>query len=122
MEHPISGDDLGTYIRRLGTLRVLAAQENTATAVIEFSCDAIRDGDELATWQEIPAPRRTDLPPMDRYDVTPSGGAVGYVVAAKDYLRNVGSGNVIHVDLGDASGIASGEILLKTSGQGMGRL
>lgn len=111
VSHPASGDSLGTYTRRLGTLRVLAAQENTSTAVIEFSCDVMKDGDEIQAWSEIPAPRLTELPPMDRYDVTPSGGSVGYVVAAKDDLRSTGSGNVIHVDLGDASGLAPGEIL-----------
>lgn len=109
--HPVSGDPLGTYVLRLGTIRVLVTQENTATAVIEFACDAIQDGDELVAWQEIPAPRRTELPAMDRYDVTPSGGSVGYVVAAKDQLRSTAAGHVIYVDLGDASGLASGEIL-----------
>ena len=43
--------------------------------------------------------------------MTPTGGALGYVVIARDHLRDVGTGHVIHVDLGDASGIASGEIL-----------
>lgn len=111
VSHPASGDALGTYVRRLGSMRVLAAQENTATAVIEFGCDAMKEGDEIVPWVEIPAPRLTELPPMDQYDVTPSGGAVGYVVAARDSLQRVGEGNVIHVDLGDASGLGSGEIL-----------
>lgn len=111
VSHPASGNALGTYVRRLGTMRVLAAQDNTATAVIDFACDAMKEGDEIVPWVEIPAPTRTELPPMNRYDVAPSGGAVGYVVAARDSLMRVGEGNVIHVDLGDASGLGSGEIL-----------
>lgn len=109
--HPETGGSLGTYVRRLGRLRVLAAQENTATAVVEYSCDAMQDGDEIAPWTEIPAPRLASLPKMDRYDVEPSGGASGYVVAVRDHLAHVGGGHVIHVDLGEPSGLHAGEVI-----------
>jgi nucleoid-associated protein YgaU len=109
--HPTDGRDLGTYVRRLGKVRVLLTQSATSTAVIEMSCEDIRDRDELVPWTEIPAPMRRSLPPFDRYDPTASGGPTGHIVLTGDNLDVVGTGNVIHTDLGVAAGVQPGDVL-----------
>ena len=110
--HPTTAQDLGTYVRRLGRVRVMLAQEDTSTAVIEFSCEDIQIQDQLLPWQAIPAPRRVSMPPFDRYDVTPSGGPTGAIVSLGYEYMNAGAGNIIHTDLGLASGVQPGDVLL----------
>jgi hypothetical protein len=111
VRHPATKARLGTFVTRLGKVRVLSAQEHASTAVIERSCGAIRDRDELVPWREIPIPRVASLPKFDRYEAAPSGGPGGYVVAARDFLSAVGGGNVIFTDLGTAKGVRPGAAL-----------
>jgi hypothetical protein len=109
--HPATRAGLGTFVARLGKIRVLAVQEQTSTAVIEQSCAPIQDNDEVVPWREIPIPRIASLPKFDRWNATPSGGPDGYVVATRDNLSSVGSGYVIFTDLGRAKGLRPGAVL-----------
>jgi hypothetical protein len=131
VSHPDTEDVLGTYIRRLGKIRVIAVQENTSTALITESCAYMEDGDELVPWADIPIPRRRSMPVFDRYDVTPSGGNQGYIVAFKDDdnsigwsrrgdmgVNTVGAGHVVYVDLGEETGIQPGDVMTVFRPQG----
>jgi hypothetical protein len=122
--HPETGDLLGSYVRRLGKVRIIATQENTSTALITESCSDIVDSDELVAWSEIPIPARSFMPEFDRFDVTPSGGPEGYIVAFKDddnslgWARRgdmgvnvVGTGHVVYLDLGEEAGVEPGDVL-----------
>ena len=109
--HPTTRAGLGTFVARLGKVRVLAVQENTSTAVIEESCAPIRDQDEVVPWREIPIPTIASIPKFDRWNATPSGGPDGFVVATRDDLSVVGSGYVIFTDLGSAKGLRPGAVL-----------
>jgi len=109
--HPVTGKTMGPFIRRLGRVRVMIAQENTATAVIDMACEDVWPSDELVPWREIPIPVLDAMPPFDRYDVTPSGGPAGTVVFVTDNLRNAAKGHVIQTDLGLASGVRPGDVL-----------
>jgi hypothetical protein len=111
VKHPDSNQRIGSFIRRMGKARVMLTQENTSTAIIEMSCEDIHRSDELVPWQEIPIPMRASMPEFRRYDVTPSGGAIGAVVSVADNRFAAGEGHVMHTDLGAASGIAPGEVL-----------
>ncbi len=108
--HPVTGQHLGSYVRRLGRARVLVAQEDRAIAVIEFACEDVLAGDELVPWQEIPVPMIPPLGRFDRYDVTPSGGPEGYVVELEDRLSAVGGGYLLHTDLGGET-VRPGDLL-----------
>jgi hypothetical protein len=112
VDQPVTEEALGIFVRRLGKVRVMLAHADRSTAVIEMSCEDIRKGDLLVPWKEIPVPMLTALPPFDRWDPTPSGGAAGYVVAVGDDLRAVGTGNVIFTDLGQLSGVNPGDVLV----------
>jgi LysM domain-containing protein len=109
--HPATNEALGTYMQRMGHVRVLCAQENTATAVILGSCEGVRAGDELLPWKELPSPKLERIPTVDRC-MEPSGLAQGWVVdGGADELHSVGGGNVIATDLGDAAGVRPGSLL-----------
>jgi hypothetical protein len=109
--HPATNESIGVYMQRMGHVRVLCAQENTATAVILGSCEPVRAGDELLPWKEMPSPMLERVPAVDRC-MEPSGLAQGWVVdGGADELHSVGGGNVVATDLGDAAGIRPGSLL-----------
>jgi hypothetical protein len=110
--HPATGQHLGSFVRRMGHVRILATQEHTSTAVIDLACEDIHEGDELVPWGDIPAPMLSELPAFDRYDAEPKGGVQGYVVDVRDQIPSNGTGHVIFTDLGAASGVKPGDTLL----------
>ncbi|MCP3991051.1 MAG: LysM peptidoglycan-binding domain-containing protein, partial [Actinomycetia bacterium] len=109
--HPETRQDLGTFVRRLGKVRVMMVHETRSTAVIEMSCEDVYEGDELVSWQDIPVPMLTGMPTFDQYDPTPSGGPAGLILAARDNLSAFGEGNVIFIDLGQDAGLSPGDAL-----------
>ncbi len=111
VRHPATQQDLGSMIVRLGRVRVLCSQENTAVGAIMDACEPIHDSDELVPWTNIRIPDRTAMPPFDRHCEGASGGAQGYVVVIKDRLSAAGTGHIIHTDLGQNSGVRPGDSL-----------
>ena len=111
VDHPSSGEALGSFIRRLGKVKVMVTQGNTATAMIEMACEDIQMSDELVPWGEIPVPRLRNLPEFDRWDAEPSGEATGHVVRIADDRDSVGTGRIIHTDLGAGSGAEPGSVI-----------
>jgi hypothetical protein len=109
--HPATKEELGTYMQRMAHVRVLCAQENTATALVVGSCEGIHPGDELVPWKEMPSPMLASLPPVDRC-MEPSGLAQGWIVdGGPDELISVAGGNVINTDLGNEAGVRPGSLL-----------
>jgi len=98
------------WVHRLGTVRVLAVQDNTATVRIEESCQDLVAGDHLVAWEEIPLPM-VELPEFDRYDAEPTGGTTGYIVAIKDDLQYAGDGQIVHIDVGSGASAMPGDVL-----------
>lgn len=110
--HPVSSESLGTYVRRLGKLRVIAVQPNTSTALIEESCEDIHAEDHLEAWAELAMPMRRDFPAFDRYDANPSGGAEGYIVSFGAHpIQTAGAGQIVHLDLGAGSSAEPGDVV-----------
>ena len=112
VQHPDSKAPLGRFVRRLGKVRVLAAQADTAIGVIVESCDAMHDGDQLLPWEEDTIPRVSSFPAFERYDVEPTGGTPGTVVAMRDDITWAGTGHVIYTDLGSESGVEAGDVIV----------
>src|SRR5207247_637171 len=65
VRHPITHKFLGYYYRRLGTVKVLAAQETTAIATISMACDEIRTGQALVPLLVTVLPAKM-APPFDQ--------------------------------------------------------
>jgi hypothetical protein len=111
VSHPATGDVLGTFVRRIGRLRIMLVHPTSSTAVIEMSCTEVNENDMLVAWTDIPVPMFREKPAFDRYDVTPSGGLRAHVVHTFDSMNAVGEGNIIYTDLGAGSGVAPGDVL-----------
>jgi hypothetical protein len=110
VRHPITHNFVGHYYKRLGTVRLLAARDRTAIAVITMACDEIRTGYDLvpllvATLPAGPAPR------FDRLAEVDTGKPSGYVVRNADNMRRVGTGYVVDIDLGFEDGVKPGDFL-----------
>jgi hypothetical protein len=109
--HPATHEAVGMYTQRMGHLRVLCAQENTATALVMSACEDIRPGDELLPWKEMQSPLMDHIPSADRC-MEPSGLAQGWVIdGGPDSLLAVGGGNLVSTDLGPEDGIRPGSLL-----------
>lgn len=109
--HPATKEKMGTYIQRMGRVRILCAQENSATALVVGSCEGMHDGDELIPWKAMPSPVLERIPTVDRC-MEPSGLAQGYIVdGGADEMLSVAGGNVVATDLGDGSGVHPGSLL-----------
>jgi len=109
--HPATHEHIGTYMQRMGHVRVMCTQENTATAMVVGSCEDVRIGDELLPWKEMPSPMLERIPGVDACS-EPSGLAQGWVVdGGADDLMSVAAGHVVATDLGDAAGIRPGSLM-----------
>jgi len=110
--HPLTDRWLGTYVRRLGRVKVLAAQEKTSIAEITEVCgDRIEVGSELELDHEIQVPEYRELA-LSHLDVEPSGKANGYVVHLQDSMTRAWTGKIVDVDLGSRDGLKPGDILM----------
>ena len=109
--HPATKESLGVYMQRMGHVRVLCAQENTATALVVGACESVRAGDELLPWTDLPSPTLERIPPVDRC-MEASGLAQGWVVdGGADEQLSVAGGNVVATDLGTDAGVRPGSLL-----------
>jgi len=112
VRHPESGGVLGTLMRGMGKLRVMLVHDDSATALIEMSCEDIHDGDELLAWKDIPVPMLATVPEFDRWNPTASGGASGHIVATGEGLNMaLGEGHVFFTSLGSVEGLAPGDVV-----------
>jgi hypothetical protein len=110
VRHPITHNFVGHYYRRLGTVRLLAAQDETAIAVISMACDEIRTGYDLVPLLVTTLPARP-APTFDRLAEVDTGRPSGHVVRNADNMRRVGTGYLVDIDLGVEDGVKPGDFL-----------
>jgi hypothetical protein len=111
IKHPVTGKPLGTKIMVTGWLRVILAQENASTAVIEQACSEITEGDYLRPFEKRPVPMVMHQPTPDRTE-PPSGKTRGYIVdLGSEKSLVAGAGHIATIDLGSADGVAPGNML-----------
>jgi len=110
--HPVTGKWIGTYVRRLGRVKVLAVQDRTSIAEITESCqDRIEVGFELEADRKLTSPEARDVA-FSKLDVEPSGKANGYIVHLQDDMNDALTGSMVDVDLGTRDGVRSGDVML----------
>jgi LysM domain len=111
VKHPVTGKNLGEKVEVTGWGRVVLAQENASTIVVEHACIDIHAGDYLKTFEKatVPLTLRRDAP--DR--LTPATGKVqGYIVDIGEDAMIAATGQLVTIDLGSDSGIAPGSTLV----------
>lgn len=89
-------------VRTAGWLTVVAADEHSALARIEFACDSVMAGDFLDAYVEPTLPQ----------SVTSDGPAdfsnLGRVLFGADRRQSFGDGDVVNIDRGSAQGVTTG--------------
>ena len=110
--HPVTDKWLGTYVRRLGRVKVLAVQDRTSIAEITESCqDRIEVGFEVEPDPGLTSPPARAIS-FSKLDVEPSGKPNGYVVYLQDGMNGAVAGSMVDVDLGTRDGVHAGDVML----------
>jgi LysM domain. len=102
IEHPVTGDLVGYYMRILGTIQIVGVEDNTAKATITESIDPIFRGDKIGP-----------LPPEQKKLVTPQPNSVetkGYIVGSEITLTDLGENHTVFIDQGSQQGVVEGNI------------
>lgn len=87
-----------------GWIRVVAVNETTAIALVDYACDAITTGDYLEPYVAPP-------PVPDAAENTPGEldfTSIGRVVFGKEERRIGGAGDFVLIDRGSAQGVGPG--------------
>lgn len=98
----VSAEEPGA-VHTSGWLTVIAADEHSALARIDYACDAIRVGDYLDAYVEATLPAEV-APASDATDFT----NLGRVLQGVDRHEAFGAGDFLSIDRGVAQGLASG--------------
>lgn len=116
VKHPKTGKNLGLKVVTTGWVRVIMAQETSATAVVDQACNEIFANDYLRPFEKASVPLVLRRPPTDRL-APPSGKAQGYLVDIGEIngpglaSQMAGTGHFVFVDLGAQTGVAPGNVL-----------
>jgi hypothetical protein len=110
VKHPNTGRTIGRKVETTGWVRVILVQENSATAIIERSCQDMHAGDYLTPFEKASVPLIVRRPPPDRL-TPPSGKIEGAIVDIADDSMIAGQGQLVTINLGTANGMAPGNML-----------
>ena len=108
ISRPNTGEEIGIVYSRVGQVKVLCAQENSAIAEITYACDPIDIGNVLQPFKPIPVPLVIDPDPSDRCDL-PNGKPIGRVIYTRDDQLEIAGGWLVFIDLGAADGLYPGQ-------------
>jgi hypothetical protein len=98
---PVSARDRGS-VRTSGWLTVIAADEHSALARIDYACDGIATGDYLEPFVEPVLP--ADAPAANRTDFS----KLGKVLSGVDRRESFGAGDFLSIDRGSSEGMSTG--------------
>ena len=100
-----AGDRAPRLIRTAGWLRIVAANDTTAIAAVEFGCDGILVGDYLEPFVLPVVPAGADRADTSgELDFT----SLGRVLAGDEERLNGGTGEYMLIDQGEDHGVAPG--------------
>ncbi len=100
------------YVRRIGRVRVIAVQSNSATAEVALSCDGVQQGDFLVPYKETPIPM-IERVPLSKLAHPNPGRMVGQVIVVGDPEGHIaGDGEIVGIDLSSHAGLTAGDRVL----------
>ena len=98
----------GYYYQDHGRVRVLLAQEHSATAEIIFSCEEILAGDLLTAGETRVSPLQRPEISFDKF-AAPNNNTSGRIFMSKEFLTLLGAGHVIYLDAGSKQNVQVGD-------------
>lgn len=105
VRHPLTGAIIGHQVASLGSLIIVSANQNVATAKITSSFREIRRGALLLPFEQ---PTREVILKQSPELLQ------GYVIAARDGKISLGQSDILYIDLGKQDGLESGNLLYLT--------
>ncbi len=98
----------GYYYQDKGRLRVLLAQENSATAEVIFACEEILGGDLITPGeQRVSPPQRTGVD-FDKF-APPNNKTAGKIFMSKEFRKLLGAGHIVYIDVGGKQNVQVGD-------------
>ncbi len=108
--HPASDAVLGRHYDFRGQVRILCANDDTATAIVTQACSDLLMGDRLKPLPQLPIPLAR-LSPMATACTPPTQKSTGHIVNAKDYRYALGEGSLVQINLGRDQFVEPGSFL-----------
>ena len=105
IEHPQTGEPLGTMMSNLGSLEVMEFHGKTVVARIDGAFREITRGAELFAYSPAQQEITLQQGQADRD---------GFIVAARDEKSTMSANDIIFVDLGSTDGLTSGNLVYLT--------
>jgi hypothetical protein len=98
----------GHYYQDIGRLRVLLAQENSATAEVIFACEEMVVSDLIIPEEQRVSPLQRTGVPFDKF-APPNNKTSGQVFMSKEFRRTIGNGNIVFLDVGSKQNVQVGD-------------
>jgi hypothetical protein len=108
--HPTSGKSMGRLYQYRGRAVIHSVEARAGIIRVTTACTDIPIGSYLKPFEPLPIPLARKSPPLVLGD-PPSGKPRGRIVFTRDGVVALGTGNVVIVDLGAASGLAPGDFV-----------
>jgi len=108
--HPVTGKSIGRFYQYRGRAVVHSVEGRAGIVRVTNACTDIPIGTYLKPFEPVPIPLARKSPPLVAGDL-PSGKPNGRVIFTQDGLVALGSGHVVIIDLGMASGLAPGDFV-----------
>jgi hypothetical protein len=107
--HPVQRKELmGTAVRSIARVQIVAVQNQTCTAEIVDACDAVEVGDYLVPFVEVAVPLAG--PALFRTEgIELTGENAGFIVHVQDDKLSFGTGDIVNIDMGSQDGIQPGD-------------
>lgn len=99
---------MGTVWEDEGRVKVVVVQRNTSIAIVNRACNTLQRGDTIVPFQERPAPPLKSEANFDRF-APPSGKAKAMVIVGKKFQQEVGTNDIVYVNLGRDQGVRVGD-------------
>lgn len=108
--HPITNQKLGYAMQMVGRIKIILLGEDTSTAQVVNSCDAIEMGYDIYPFTEMAMPltRKTSAA-TPHVNAVPERGR-GAIVYFSDLVVSATQGDLCSLDLGSDQGIMPGDV------------
>jgi len=103
-----SAHKYGYYYQDVGRVRVLLAQEQSATAEIIFSCEEILVGDMVTAGETRVSPLERPEISFDKF-AAPNNKTPGRIFMSKEFRTQLGTGHVVYLDAGSKQNVQPGD-------------
>lgn len=98
----------GHYYQDIGRLRILLAQENSATAEVIFACEEMVVSDVVIPGEQRVSPLQRVGATFDKF-APPNSKTSGRIFMSKEFRQLTGTGNIVYIDVGSKQNVQVGD-------------